>query len=62
MGDSCRFFTGSQDICGKILSICTTDQKSEDFGKINVAWYYFKNELDYKQLGMNDMEQAAVAD
>ena len=64
IGDSCKFWMGDKhgDVMGKILGICTTDQKHPDFGKLNVAWYYFKNELDFKTLGLKQKEQDAIAE
>ena len=47
---------------GKIGSICTTDQKHKDFGKINVHWYYYKNELDFEALKMKDKEIDSIAE
>ena len=54
MGDSCKFYTEKGDIIGKIKSICTTDNKHKDFGKINVNWYYYKKEIDYKAVGLTE--------
>ena len=62
MGDNCKFYTENGDIMGKILSICTTDQKHEDFGKRNVQGYYYKNEIDYTALGLSDFQKEAIAD
>ena len=60
MGDSCKFYTEKGDIIGKIKSISTTDQKHKDFGKINVNWYYYKKEIDYKALGLSEFQQEAI--
>jgi hypothetical protein len=62
VGDSCKFYTETGDIMGKIVSICTTDQKHPDFGKLNVQWYYWKSELDHKAIGLTEFELEAIAD
>jgi hypothetical protein len=47
---------------GKIMSICTTEQKHPDFGKLNVQWYYWKHELDYESIGIGEFEKESIAD
>ena len=31
----------------KIKSICSVDREHPDFGKLNVNWYYYKDEIDF---------------
>ncbi|KEJ83104.1 PHD-finger family protein [Oxytricha trifallax] len=62
VGDVCRFFNENGDLIGKIMEVLSTDPKDQDFGKLRVQWYYYKKDLNQKQIKLSNKQFDAISD